>query len=80
MGKDDKPYTSTILGGQNPLQMYIAGVKTVSYTHLDVYKRQVTSCPVPLIAGIILPSIVAPSTMSFVTPFCTWAGFLTVMW
>ena len=35
--KDGKEYSSKILGGQNPLSMYCAGVETldpVSYTHL----------------------------------------------
>ena len=37
MGKDDKPYTSTVLGGQNPLPMYIAGVKTLDLSNLSAY-------------------------------------------
>ena len=39
MGKDDKPYTSTILGGQNPLPMYIAGVKTLDLSNLSAYDQ-----------------------------------------
>ena len=39
MGKDDKPYTSTILGGQNPLPMYIAGVKSLDLSNLSAYDQ-----------------------------------------
>ena len=39
MGKDDKPYTSTVLGGQNPLPMYIAGVKTLDLSNLSAYDQ-----------------------------------------
>lgn len=39
MGKDDKPYTSTILGGQNPLPMYTAGVKTLDLSNLSSYDQ-----------------------------------------
>ena len=39
MGKDDKPYTSTVLGGQNPLPMYIAGVKTLDLSNISAYDQ-----------------------------------------
>ena len=39
LGKDDKPYTSTVLGGQNPLPMYIAGVKTLDLSNLSAYDQ-----------------------------------------
>ena len=39
MGKDDQPYTSTILGGQNPLPMYTAGVETLDLSNLSSYDQ-----------------------------------------
>ena len=39
MGKDDKPYESKILGGQNPLSMYCAGVETLDLSNLSSYDQ-----------------------------------------
>lgn len=39
LGKDDKPYTSDILGGQNPLPMYTAGVETLDLSNLSSYDQ-----------------------------------------
>ncbi len=35
----DSDYTSAILGGQNPLQMYIDGVKTIDLSNLSMYDQ-----------------------------------------
>lgn len=37
--KDDKEYTSKILGGQNPLPMYCAGVETLDLSNLSSYDQ-----------------------------------------
>ena len=39
MGKDNKPYASTILGGQNPLPMYCAGVETLNLSNISAYDQ-----------------------------------------
>ena len=39
MGKDDKPYESKILGGQNPLEMYCAGVSNLDLSNLCAYDQ-----------------------------------------
>mgnify|MGYP006896690686 CR=1 FL=1 len=37
--KDDKEYTSKILGGQNPLPMYCAGVETLNLSNISAYDQ-----------------------------------------
>ena len=37
--KDDKEYTSKILGGQNPLPMYCAGVETLDLSNISAYDQ-----------------------------------------
>ncbi len=39
MGKDDKPYESKILGGQNPLEMYCAGVADLDLSNICAYDQ-----------------------------------------
>ena len=39
MGKDDKPYESKILGGQNPLEMYCAGVANLDLSNICAYDQ-----------------------------------------
>lgn len=39
LGKDDKPYESKILGGQNPLSMYCAGVEKLDLSNLSSYDQ-----------------------------------------
>ena len=50
--KDEKKYVLIIgcgrLGASLANEIYSQGNDAVSYTHLDVYKRQGLLCPVPL--------------------------------
>ena len=39
MGKDNKPYESKILGGQNPLEMYCAGVADLDLSNICAYDQ-----------------------------------------
>ncbi len=39
MAKEDSGYTSTILGGQNPLAMYISGVETIDLSNCSAYDQ-----------------------------------------
>ena len=39
MGKDSKPYSSKILGGQNPLSMYCEGVESLDLSNLCSYDQ-----------------------------------------
>lgn len=39
MGKNNEPYTSAVLGGQNPLEMYCAGVSKLDLSNLSSYDQ-----------------------------------------